>query len=397
MIHVSLEQLSSYLDGELLDSSSGPIRTHVEQCVQCRLLLTAMKDLDAVLARELTHGPSARFLERLPGEIERRAGIKGVDAPRQNPAAASPAPLPVETSPPRRLAPEVTPPRHVPPRSTERIVPASPRASRAASQRTRSTARRSGISRPWIAGVILIAIGAAVGIVVAPRVRDDARNSIQLPKPAATEESKSEEPNSAVDPGQPLAPPIPDSSTPAESPTPAPEIPAPHVAAPKPVRAPATKPRVTKPEEDASALSTGNFVPVRKTITVTEMVPVRPPAPTPRPRRADLGPFAGAPAAAQPLVLDAVRAAQKASLDPSAANFDTAAAEWERVIPALKGTAQQTVARQHVADARFQAWRADPTASRSATTIAALRRYIVFAPDGPAREAARAELARMSH
>lgn len=247
--------------------------------------------------------------------------------------------------------------------------------------------------------MILIAIGIAVGIVIAPQrgVRDGKMNSSQRPELAQTQE-----PKSAVDPGQSPAPPILDSSLETESPIPAPKIGATHERIPKPVRAHVTKPDVIEPEELGPTPPPRNFVPVKRTITVTETVAVRPPGPVTTQRQKDLlhsppGPFAKAPAAVQPLVLAAEHAAQEASLDPSATNFDVAAEEWERVIPALAGTAQQTLARQRVADARLQAWKADPSASRSATAIAALRRFIVFAPDGPAREAARAELARMLH
>ncbi|MGE5179670.1 MAG: hypothetical protein ACM3PF_11290, partial [Bacteroidota bacterium] len=145
-----------------------------------------------------------------------------------------------------------------------------------------------------------------------------------------------------------------------------------------------------------------DVVPVRRFITRTEAAPERPragaaplvrattPSPPPKPDE-----FAAASESARPLVLAAQSASRAAVVDSSAANLDAAADAWDRAIPSLDG-ALQTSARRNLADARYRAWLAAPDPYRVANATAALRAYLVFAPQGPGRDAAKARLLRLS-
>ena len=95
-----------------------------------------------------------------------------------------------------------------------------------------------------------------------------------------------------------------------------------------------------------------------------------------------------------------VRAAQKsvaaADSDPSSARYETAASDWERAIPLLKGW-QQSLGRFELASARYRAWEMGPTAARATAATAAIRSYMASASQGPARDQARAWMARLAH
>jgi hypothetical protein len=108
-------------------------------------------------------------------------------------------------------------------------------------------------------------------------------------------------------------------------------------------------------------------------------------------------PFASLPPATQAQVRAAQGSGQTASGDPSAARYEAAASEWERVIPLLGGKPQQTIAWFELASSRFRAWEMDSTPARAASATTAIRAYLATAPQGPARDQARAWMARLSH
>jgi hypothetical protein len=94
-------------------------------------------------------------------------------------------------------------------------------------------------------------------------------------------------------------------------------------------------------------------------------------------------------------VRDAERVHQQTLFHPTAEQFDTAAARWERVLDGMSGPEQVTV-RGRLADARYRAWEASPTPQRTDAAITAIRSYLLFAPPGLAREEAKQRLERIS-
>jgi hypothetical protein len=93
-------------------------------------------------------------------------------------------------------------------------------------------------------------------------------------------------------------------------------------------------------------------------------------------------------ASVSPSALAVVRAAQKnvtaADNDPSATRYESAASDWERAIPLLRGW-QQSLGRFELASARYRAWEMAPTQARASAATAAIRTYMASAAQGPAR------------
>jgi hypothetical protein len=114
----------------------------------------------------------------------------------------------------------------------------------------------------------------------------------------------------------------------------------------------------------------------------------RPPAPP-------LDEFAAAPDSAAPLIAAARQASRAAALDSTAARLDAVGEAWEKVVPTLSG-AEQTIARQDLAEARFRAWVAAPDPYRAAAATASLRSFVVLSPPGPRRELAKEWLRRIN-
>lgn len=119
----------------------------------------------------------------------------------------------------------------------------------------------------------------------------------------------------------------------------------------------------------------------------------------PPPRAKDLGnqgdPFGSIPAAAAAQVRVAQKSVAAADNDPSPARYETAAADWERATALLQGW-QQSQGRFEIASAKYRAWEMVPTPGRAAAATAAIRSYMASATQGPARDQARAWMARLS-
>ncbi len=109
-----------------------------------------------------------------------------------------------------------------------------------------------------------------------------------------------------------------------------------------------------------------------------------------------LAPFAQLPDSVRALA----RGAHKLSVDAagrhSAAQFEVAANEWERVVRRTQGVAELE-ARRQLADARFRAWVEAPSPRRAMAAQEALTGYIVRAPAGAARNEAAVRLDRVRH
>lgn len=104
--------------------------------------------------------------------------------------------------------------------------------------------------------------------------------------------------------------------------------------------------------------------------------------------------FAGAPAR----VRDGVSAAQalyaRAKASGAAADYDTAAARWQKLVPGRTGAALQE-GRFRLAEARYQAWQAGPTPARARAATDALIAYLRYADSGAKRDQAASWLTRV--
>ncbi len=90
------------------------------------------------------------------------------------------------------------------------------------------------------------------------------------------------------------------------------------------------------------------------------------------------------------VLLEAQDAHRVAMQKGSAPAWEAAAAQWERALRAIQGTASELTARAGIAECRYRAWKADPTPARSRAATEALTFYLVRAPIGPARDRAAA-------
>jgi hypothetical protein len=78
----------------------------------------------------------------------------------------------------------------------------------------------------------------------------------------------------------------------------------------------------------------------------------------------------------------------------AAADYEAAAALWSRVAASTKGQPAQQ-ARFRLAEARFRAWEAGPSAARAHAASEALMEYLRYATPGSQRDQAARWLARV--
>src|SRR5262249_10157810 len=94
--------------------------------------------------------------------------------------------------------------------------------------------------------------------------------------------------------------------------------------------------------------------------------------------------------ATQSALTRARTAQERAASQKTASAWDAAAAEWEKALRLVQGGDSELEARAGVAECRYRAWKAGPTASRSKLATQAVTAYLVRAPVGPARDRAAA-------
>ena len=433
MIHLTQQQISSYLDGELQEASTELVRMHMASCDECTLTFARAEEQVEQLSRVLTHDPGAEYFEGFVADVDSliRTGKVAPRAPARQeapplpvvvtppvgapkPALVTPAPAPVTpapitpapvVAPPVEAAPIATAPKHTP---APKQMPAP---------RRRESDKRPVPAVPWYIVVILVVIAGSVGVMVsrAPFGRDAARpEPAQSPTPPAVET-----PTAAQAPSKEPAEPETEARTqPAETAIAEPATPAPPEASPAvAVALPARKAPPTRAERPAPPAKTNDdgprlvpepmksLLPVTRVVTVVETtkaasvapVPGRLPAPKLAAPPAEPDPFATLLTELHQRVRAAQAATNQAQSDPTAANYETAAARWDTVVSDLRGHAAQPRARFQLAAARFHAWEMHPNAQRSAAAVASLRLYLVFAAPGPERDTAKGWLARLSH
>jgi anti-sigma factor RsiW len=394
MTHVTLQQLSAYLDGELAATSAEPVRQHLSHCPECTGQFARIEGLEELLLPLLNHDPGDAFFDYFPGTID--YGDGGTSAPARWPHAAEPPrtaeqppaaePLPVanlEDDPERLISNEDSPRKTAPPAP---LLPESPtlygrREDDPPQQPSRTPAPRRGLVG-WIAAAVLLVVAASVAVVtMRPRVAP-----LPIPseaQPVEAPEMRSEE---APTPGPALEPELNDA----------------------PTGQPSTGGTATETEEDSSAedpasISAPAPAPMR-------LRPIQPPPP-PRPDQSDpeetISPspdpevvHGGGDEASTAMARTEVERAKRQSLEAdrtkTVASYETAAGAWERVLSRLGSSpVEEAVARREWAQLRFQAWAAEPTPARRDAAIGATRAYLLYAPPGPDRDQAWVWLGRL--
>jgi len=421
VIHLTLQQLSAFLDGELTEASTELIRRHLSECATCTGRFARLEAQDEIMAKILVDTPDDEFFRGLLESIG--SGNAGrVEVPAE--PEAEPA---LGVNPPAETKPAVVPETKVkakdpvrvskPPRSEAPVTARTPKPQRRAEDVVRNARRvTAGRIAMVIIGVLLASVGWVVlhGGMKAIRV-------LRIPAPVVAPEPSPMAPDSeprsdATDPSEPEptaspaveAPPtaepsssgdvaaqaksLPETEAPAPMPAPAP-APA-QKSGPKPARKPAPKaePLVERPVQ--------NVVPVRTIVTETVLDPDAPSesAPTPAPTATPTAPTPTEPSALTiaRVVGDAQSASLRAAQTKDPVAFDDAALAWERAVPMLSTSPEDlALARREVAQARFQAWAEAPTPARRESAIGAARVYLLYAPPGPERDQAWTWLARL--
>ncbi|MGE5179566.1 MAG: zf-HC2 domain-containing protein, partial [Bacteroidota bacterium] len=66
MIHLTIHQLSSYIDRELPESSTELVRRHLDSCEECTRRFGDLQEQEAILNQVLVHDPGAAFFVHFP-------------------------------------------------------------------------------------------------------------------------------------------------------------------------------------------------------------------------------------------------------------------------------------------------------------------------------------------
>ena len=169
MIHLTLNQISAYIDAELPEASVELVRLHLSSCLECTERFGHIEEQESALARLLVNEPGdpffARFAERVlgPEPVKRAEPEKRAEAARAEPLKKAQA---VRAVPPPKEAP--TPREAPPPKAAPKPAAAVPKA---ADRVTGSAPRKAGVARILLpVGALLIVLSAAAVIAIRPRI-----------------------------------------------------------------------------------------------------------------------------------------------------------------------------------------------------------------------------------
>ena len=441
MIHVTIQQLSSYLDEQLNQGSADLVRQHLAECSECESRFGTLSRMDAALTRALSHDPGDDIFRRLEREIASALGPDAVtkaaeilgDAPAKastpssmepkKQSSATPAKpskrAPISNAGTKATADRV---RDVPstawtPRvergrperaSPERGATERGRTERATHAQSQDPGRhKSGSSAgAWVAVFSLAIIAGSVGVVVSHTGAVQgwldgliSKPNFTVPKPGTqavpndpvtTELATSDSAGAAVDVMALIDP----------APVPASESQTSHASLPPPPGSPRRNTsNELEPVDDSSEFTEEETTP--QTMRADEVLASGASGSYGSgasarghggDRRDD--PYAGLRPESQAAVREAERVHEQTLFHPTAEQFDVAAIRWERALEGLSGPEQVTI-RGRLADARYRAWEAGPTATRADAAMSAIRSYLLFAPPGTTREEAKARLQRL--
>lgn len=143
MIHLTPQQLSSYMDGELNEASTELVRRHMGACEECTLKFASLEVQEDLLSRALVHDPGDEFFAEFTAAVERQIPTgKDSGAKPASLAAARPSPPRATPTPAAKPAAQAAPPAAGPPRPQGRRRWSRPR--RRTCRRWRRSAPTSG-------------------------------------------------------------------------------------------------------------------------------------------------------------------------------------------------------------------------------------------------------------
>ena len=417
MIHMTIQQLSSYLDAGLAPDSMERVGIHLSSCAECTNKFTAIERQADRIAAALGHDPGDLLSERFERMVDERI-LSGrlMTAPRPTAVRALP---PLPDAPPVAV-PRARMPGDDPAREGASVLSGAGEGMKrtanavATSVRSLTTPRRreEDRSRPWsvawAAALILVVIVSGVGIVVSrigllpswslPSLELASMPGTNAPEPrdGPTVAPPEDETGSwAVPPGTPL-----NAETGLQAATGA-----------EPQLAPSPEPAMVQEAEPAMSaeLPAGHDafgssdLPAEKatgrgaattSLRGDELLPSGSiPGATPEPEApAPAREPSGAPLPASTPAEAARLMSERAATDPSSSTYEAAARAWEAALGSLHGGEYQE-GRWRIAEARYRAWQMDPEeGQRASRATAAIRAYLIAAPPGEERDQARAWL-----
>ena len=390
MIHVTIQQISSFVDDQLAEGSADLVRQHLSECSECHARLDAIRRMDAALSRALAHDPGEAAFRRIEAEVE--SEIRGAVP------AGTPVSRPMNVTPtPRPQAPVTSPPRTARTAVPSRVASTPPNVSSRGAVELERSATPSGRRREpkhssaglWITTLSLALIAGSAGVVVShsgtvqswldgliskPNFKvaspTGPTDTLATGAPGVVEDSiwTSDELMAAT------VPPPPSSTT--EHPLPSP-----------PPRLGTASSR--EDDTDWEGEETGTVEP--QTMMADEVL-ADSPDPGSSANRVD--PYESLRPDVREVIREAERQDQMAVFHPMAEQFDRAATLWERAIQSMNGP-EQITARGRLADARYKAWEAAPTAARHDAAEVALRSYLLYVRAGTERESTRSRLTKL--
>jgi putative zinc finger protein len=383
VIHLTVQQLSSYLDGQLVGSASDNVQSHLAACRDCSTRFALLERIEAILSDALSIDPGEEFFRDLEAEVGSRIRERGQRDKDPSPPAVSSVRLLATPAHPRGADTRTATVPH-------RADPSPPRTRRPAAP------RRSGPSPAWLAFALLAIVAGSVGVVVSrttfvsawiaphlglgPAERNVASRALS---PAATPETTSTE-TPAVEPPSDSTSPEAGSARHEWNPW---EPPSSHSSTVDDETAPGS-------DSDPDATADGAADQSEPSTMRGDEVLASPDS-SRRSRTSSADPFR----ALGTESLGPVRAAQQlsdmANADPTAARFEAAADGWDRALDTMGGVPEQVAVRQLLADARYRAWQAEPTRARAESAKSAIKTYLLFAPSGWEREQAKTRLSRL--
>jgi len=172
VIHLTLNQISAYIDAELPEASVELVRLHLSSCLECTERFGHIEEQEGALARLLVNEPGDPFFERFAERVLGPAPVKKAEPAQKAepapPAAALEAPRP-PTEPPRPRAAPTPVPKEAP---RQRPAPRAPAARpRAADPVAGDGPRTTGAARILLTvGALLVVLSAAAVIAIRPRI-----------------------------------------------------------------------------------------------------------------------------------------------------------------------------------------------------------------------------------
>jgi len=382
VIHLTVQQLSSYLDGQLLGSASDNVQSHLAACRDCATRFALLERIDGILSRALSIESGEEFFRELEAEVGSRIRERGQ---RDRDLSAPPATSVRFLESPSQ--PRAADSRAMTTQPVARAVSSPPvRPPRAASP------RRSGPSPTWLVIGVLAVVAGSAGVVVSrtPLVSSWITPHLSLGPAERSVAARA------------LSPSVP-SDTAADEATPAPEpseaaTPQSNTASHEwnPWEPPTTRSSTADDEMAPDAETTSDDPtdrPEPSTMRGDEVLAS--PDSSRRSRSSASDPFRALGGESLGPIRAAQQLSEMADADPTAARFETAATSWERALDTMGGVPEQVSVRQLLADARYRAWQAEPTAARAEAAKAAIRTYLLFAPSGWEREQAKGRLTKL--